>query len=288
MTTEATFARPPTLAAATALLREHGDDARPVCGGTALALLLRQRLIAPALLVGIGHLDELSGIRIESDGTLRIGAAVRVREAERHPAIRAWNVLYEALHAVATPRIRHMATIGGGLSHADPAGDPAVALAALGAIVRIAGTTERCVAVADFAHDYYETDLRMGELVVDVNVPALPARTGSAYIKYLPRTVEDYGTVNAAAVVTLDVAGHITDARLVLGAVGRTPIDVPVADVLRSTKPDAAAFARAAAQARDLVDPLDDARGSAAYKRDMAVIIGRRALERAASLATAE
>jgi carbon-monoxide dehydrogenase medium subunit len=283
---EGAFARPPTLAAATALLREHGAAARPVCGGTAVALLLRQRLIAPALLVGIGHLDELNGIRLESDGSLRIGAAVRVRDAERHAAVRAWNVLYEALHAVATPRIRHMATIGGGLSHADPAGDPAVALAALDAVVRIAGTAERRVSAADFARDYYETDLRAGELVVDVNVPPLPARTGSTYIKYLPRTVEDYGTVNAAAVVTLDAGGNVAGARLVLGAVGPRPIDVPVAEALLNDKPDANAFARAAALARDLVDPLDDVRGSAAYKRDMAVIIGRRALERAASLAT--
>lgn len=285
MTTEGAFARPPTLAAATALLREHGEAARPVCGGTAVALLLRQRLIAPALLVGIGHLDELNGILLESDGSLRIGAAVRVRDAERHAAVRAWNVLYEALHAVATPRIRHMATIGGGLSHADPAGDPAVALAALDAVVRIAGTAERRVSAADFARDYYETDLRVGELVVDVNVPPLPARTGSTYIKYLPRTVEDYGTVNAAAVVTLDAGGSVAGARLVLGAVGPRPIDVPV-EALLNDKPDANAFARAAALARDLVDPLDDVRGSAAYKRDMAVIIGRRALERAASLAT--
>lgn len=279
------FARPDSLAAATALLRRHGDSARPVCGGTAIALLLRQRLIAPSLLVAIGHLAELNGIALERDGSLRLGAAVRVREAERHAAVRAWNALYEALHAVATPRIRSMATIGGGLSHADPAGDPAVALAALAATVRIAGTEERTVAACDFARDYYESDLRPGELVVDVTVPPLPEHTGSTYLKYLPRTVEDYGTVNAAAVVTLDAGGRIADARLVLGAVGPTPLSVPVGEVLRQAAPETAAFARAAEVARELADPLDDARGSAEYKRDMAVVIGRRALERAARLA---
>jgi CO/xanthine dehydrogenase FAD-binding subunit len=282
------FARPDTLAEATAMLRAHGEDARAVCGGTALTILLRQRLVVPTILVGIGHLDELAGIRLESDGTLRIGAAVRVRDAERDPRVAEWQVLREALHMVATPRIRNMATVGGGLSHADPAGDPIVALGALGALVRIAGLEERVVPVSEFARGYYETVLAVGELVVDVTVPPLPVRTGSAYVKYLPRTVEDYGTVTAAAVVSLGPSGAILDARLVLGAVGPTPVVIPVADALRGKTPGNDHFASAALLARDRVEPLDDTRGSAEYKREMAVVIGRRAMALAAARALHE
>jgi carbon-monoxide dehydrogenase medium subunit len=281
----ATFQFADSVADATALLRSYGDEARVVCGGTALAILLRQELVAPALLVGIGRIPELGRIALTPDGALRLGAAVRVRTAELDARVEPWTALAEALAHVATPRIRNMATIGGGIAHADPAQDPLVAFAALDAQVEIAGAHTRVTPLASFLTGYYETALAPGEMIVAVTVPPLAPRTGSAYLKFLPRSVDDYGTVTAAARITLDANGAIAGAALVLGAVGSTPIGVPVAGALAGRPPERDALAAAAERAHDCVDPLTDVRGSAEYKRDMAVVIGRRALELAAGRA---
>jgi carbon-monoxide dehydrogenase medium subunit len=276
------FRRAETVAEACALLADS-EDARLVSGGTALTILMRQGLVRPDLLVGVSRIERL--LRIDANaGALHLGAAVRMREAERHPAIVArWPVLAETLRLVATPRIRNMATLGGGLAHADPAQDPPVTLAALGARVLIAAPdSERAVNAADFFVDYYETVLQRGEMVVGVDVPALPTGAGAVFLKYTPRSVEDYATVSACAIVQLDADGVCRQARLVLGAVGTTPIVVDVAPAL-SGQHVTEDNARAAAElARAAVDPLDDVRGSAAYKRDMAVVFGRRALLAAA------
>jgi CO/xanthine dehydrogenase FAD-binding subunit len=175
-----------------------------------------------------------------------------------------------------------MATIGGGIAHADPAQDPLVALTALDAQVEIAGAGRRTVALAALLTGYYETALAPHEMIVSVTVPPLACETGSAYLKFLPRSVDDYGTVTAAARVTLDAGGAVVAAALVLGAVGATPVAVPVGALLAGRPPSPQALAAAAEAARDRVDPLDDVRGSADYKRDMAVVIGRRALALAA------
>lgn len=270
---------------ATALLRAHSGDARVVCGGTALAVLLRQGLVAPGLLVGIDRIPELRRIVTAADGTLRLGAAVRVRDAERAAEIAPWTALAEALAAVATPRIRNMATIGGGIAHADPAQDPLVALTALDARVTIAGTARRSVPLAELVTGYYETALDADELIVEIEVPPLPARSGSAYLKFLPRSAEDYGTVTAAARVTLDANGAIASAALVLGAVGPKPVVIPVASALDGRAPRDAMLRVAAELAHERVDPLDDVRGSAEYKREMAVVFARRALAAAAQRA---
>jgi CO/xanthine dehydrogenase FAD-binding subunit len=175
-----------------------------------------------------------------------------------------------------------MATIGGGIAHADPAQDPLIALTALDAQVEIAGAGRRTVALAALFTGYYETALAPHEMIVSVMVPPLARGTGSAYLKFLPRSVDDYGTVTAAARVTLDAGGAVVAAALVLGAVGATPVAVPVEPLLAGRPPSSQALAAAAEAARDRVDPLDDVRGSADYKRDMAVVIGRRALALAA------
>jgi aerobic carbon-monoxide dehydrogenase medium subunit len=275
------FRRAETVAEACALLADS-EDARVVCGGTALTILMRQGLVRPGLLVGVSRIEQLR--RIEVNDLLHLGAAVPMRVAEQHPAIVArWPVLAETLRMVATPRIRNMATLGGGLAHADPAQDPPVTLAALGARVLIAAPdSEREVKAADFFVDYYETVLQRGEMIVGVNIPALPTGAGAVFLKYTPRSVEDYATVSACAVVQLDPDGVCRQARLVLGAVGTIPIVVDVAPALTGQHVTEENARAAAELARAAVDPLDDVRGSAAYKRDMAVVFGRRALLAAA------
>jgi carbon-monoxide dehydrogenase medium subunit len=177
-----------------------------------------------------------------------------------------------------------MATVGGGLAHADPNQDPPPSLIALGATVKATSANgSRTIPLDEFFKDYYETVLGPDEIITEVMVPKLAANTGGAYIKFLPRTADDYATVSAAAVLTLDKAKkNIADVRIALGSVGVTPIRATAAEALLRGQPlKAEAFAEAGEKAKEAVDPISDFRGSAAYKRDMAGVFVRRALEKA-------
>jgi carbon-monoxide dehydrogenase medium subunit len=134
-----------------------------------------------------------------------------------------------------------------------------------------------------FFTDYYETLLKPDEIITEVFVPRLAANSGGAYLKFLPRTADDYATVSAAAVLTLDKNKKtISDVRIALGSVGVTPIRATAAEaVLRGQPVKAEAFAEAGEKAKEAVDPVSDFRGSAAYKKDMAAVFVRRALEKA-------
>jgi carbon-monoxide dehydrogenase medium subunit len=135
----------------------------------------------------------------------------------------------------------------------------------------------------NFFKDYYETVLNPDEIITEVFVPRLAPNSGAAYLKFLPRTADDYATVSAAAVLTLDKTNKtIADARIALGSVGVTPIRATDAEaVLRGQPLKAEAFAEAGEKAKGAVDPVSDFRGSAAYKKDMAAVFVRRALEKA-------
>jgi carbon-monoxide dehydrogenase medium subunit len=278
------FRAPDSLEEACSLLTEN-EEARAVAGGTALAILLRQGLVRPEMLVS---LSGIPGMRdIQANGHLRLGAAVPLRVAEQHPRLTAgWPMLADTLRSVATPRIRNMATIGGSAAHADPSQDPPATLVALQAHMLITGLRgERRLPAEEFWVDYYETALQTGEVLTAIEVPPLEPHTGAVFLKYRPRSVEDYATVSAAAVVQVDEGGVCRAARLVLGAVGSTPVSVPVGEALIGEAVTDAQARAAAELARDLVDPNEDVRGSARYKREMAVVFGRRALLAAAATA---
>lgn len=280
--------QPATLAEAFALLEAYGDDARLLSGGTALVLQMKQRFSQPGHVVSLRRLPGLSAITATDDGGLQIGALCTQCRAEISPLMAERAALAaQAYRSVATPRIRTMATIGGGLAHGDPNQDPPPALIALNATAILTSAAgQRTVPVADLFRDYFETDVRPGEIITGLIIPPLPAGAGAAYLKFLPRTADDYATVSAAAVILLDAAGHCQDARLALGSVGLTPIRATAAADLLRGQPLTAANIRAAAEVvPDLVDPLDDPRGSAEYKREMAAVFARRALMQAAAAA---
>jgi len=275
-----------SIADAYAQLLAHGDDARIVNGGTAMAILMRQHLVRPAVLIGVDRIAALRSTSVDADGTLRIGAAVRLRAIERDERVqRASPLLAEAVRTVATPRIRNMATLGGGLAHADPAQDPPVALAAAGATVVVEGARERRIPAAAFCIGYYENALEPGEIVTAIELPPPRPRSGGAYLKFLPRSVEDYGVVTAAAYVELDADGRCVRARLALGAVSDHPVLVDVDGVLTGSRITAALANEAAEGANAVIDPIADVRGSSNYKRAMAVVFGRRAILAAAERA---
>ena len=265
-----------------AILREYGEDAKVIAGGTALVTMMRQQLVRPGCLVSLRDVQGLD--RIETtNGALRLGALVTHREAEVSPLVRErLPVLAETFRRVASVRIRHMATIGGALAHADPNQDPPVTLMALGARVEIRGAGgRRELPLEEFFRDYYESALEPGEIVTGVTVPVPPAGTGAAFVKFLPRTADDYATVAVAAIVTSD-GDRCRGARIALGSVGVTPLRGRAAEALLSGARFSQGLAEAAGEAvKGDVDPLSDHRGSAAYKRDMAAVMVRRALTQA-------
>ena len=277
------YRAPRSLDEALAILGEYGEDARVVAGGTALVTMMRQRLVQPRCLVSLRDVPGLE--RIEANGGLRLGALVTHREAEISPLIRErLPVLAETFRRVATVRIRHMATVGGALAHGDPNQDPPVTLLALAATVEVRGARgARGIPVAEFFRDYYETALEPGELVTAVTVPSLPAATGAAFLKFLPRTADDYATVAAAAIVTLEPDGaRCREARVALGSVGLTPLRATSSERLLAGEALGEGLLQAAGEAaKTAVDPLSDHRGSAAYKREMTGVMVGRALGQA-------
>ena len=276
---------PTSLEEALSLLDQYGEDARPIAGGTAMVNLLKQNLVYADHLIGLGKVPGLRGIT-RSNGDLRIGALTKHREVERSAEVaEAAPLLREAYSRVATVRIRNMATVGGGLTHADPAQDPPPALMALGARVVLAssgGTRE--LPIEDLFVDYYETALQPGEILTEVIVPAQPQDARGVYLKFLPRTEDDYATVAVAALARVE-NGVCADVRVALGAVAPTPVRATAVEAALEGQPVSADAIRSAAEAvAGQVDPLADFRGSSEYKRDMAVVFTRRALEQALGL----
>ena len=284
------YAAPRTLDEALTVLREHGEEARVIAGGTALVTMMRQRLVSPGYLISLHDIPGLNRIEV-ANGGLRIGALVTHREVETSPIVRERiPVLAETFRRVASVRIRNMATVGGALAHADPNQDPPVTLIALGARVEIRGAVgRRELPVEEFFRDYYESSLAPGEVVTAVVAPQLPPASGAAYVKFLPRTADDYATVAVAAVVSLEPDGErCRQARIALGSVGVTPIRARAAEALLAGQRFSAELLQAAGESiKGAVDPLSDHRGSAAYKREMAAVIVARTLTQARDAARA-
>jgi aerobic carbon-monoxide dehydrogenase medium subunit len=278
------YRTPKNLKEVHATLKEFGDEAKLIAGGTALVIMMKQRLVQPSCLVSLRSVRGLNGVEVK-DGGLRIGGLATHSEVESSPLVRRrLPLLAETYHHVATVRVRNMATVGGGLAHADPNQDPPPTLIALGATVKATSANgSRVIPLDGFFTDYYETVLNPDEIITELFVPKLPANSGAAYLKFLPRTADDYATVSAAAVLTLDKNKKIiTDVRIALGSVGTTPIRATAAEaVLRGQPLKAEAFVEAAEKAKEAVDPVSDFRGSAGYKKEMAGVFVRRALEKA-------
>ncbi|MBM4264395.1 MAG: xanthine dehydrogenase family protein subunit M [Deltaproteobacteria bacterium] len=278
------YKTPKSLKEVQANLKDAGSDGKLIAGGTALVIMMKQRLVRPTCLISLRSVRGLNGIEVK-DGGLSIGGLATHREVESSALVkRRLPVLAETYHHVATLRVRNMATVGGGLAHADPNQDPPPTLIALGASVKAASANgSRVIPLDGFFTDYYETVLNPDEIITELFIPKVAANTGMAYIKFLPRTADDYATVSAAAVLTLDKAKkNIADVRIALGSVGVTPIRATEAEaVLRGQPLKAEAFAEAGEKAKGAVDPVSDFRGSAGYKKDMAAVFVRRALEKA-------
>jgi len=262
-------------------LLAQDEDAHLIAGGTSVMLLMNLGLMEPTHLVSLRRVTELRGIATTPEGGLEIKAMTTHRQLELSPAVKELcPALTQTFGHVATIRIRNQGTLGGNLAHSDPAQDPPQMLIGLGAEVQLKSASgERRIPLEELFVGYLSTTLQPGEILTSVHVPPLPAGTRATYVKFLPRTQDDYATVSVAATLRME-GDRCADVTLTLGSVASTPVRArSMEDALRGQQLTDAAIKDAAALVPDLVDPPDDSRGSASYKRRMAGVWTERALK---------
>jgi aerobic carbon-monoxide dehydrogenase medium subunit len=275
--------QPDTLDQVFSLLEHDPDDTHLIAGGTSLMLLMQLGLVEPKRVIALRRVPGLDGIERTPNGGLRIGALATHRQLETSPEVAAFcPALKKTFADVATVRIRNQGTVGGNIAHADPAQDPPPMLIALGAEAIVSSRSgERSVPLDEFFLGYLTTVMQPAEVLTHIELPPLPQGTKATYEKFLPRTQDDYATISVAATLRLSADGRCEDVRVALGSAAGTPVHArAVEDALRGESPTDSRIAEAAALVLELVDPPDDARGSADYKRRMARVWTERALKR--------
>jgi carbon-monoxide dehydrogenase medium subunit len=253
-------------------LLSSNEDAKILAGGHSLLPLMRLRLARPAMLVDIGRVPDLSGIRADGDSVV-IGALTRHHDVANSEVLQELcPIVAHTAGEIGDPQVRHMGTIGGSVAHADPASDMPAVLVALGAqvVVRGAGGASRTVAAGDFFKGLFTPDLAENEVLTEVRVPATRS-AGWSYIKF-HRRAQDWALVGVAAV------RQNGSARVALTNMGETPIRAAGVEEALNGGADPAT---AAARADEGVSPPSDAFGSAEYRRELVKVLVRRALEEA-------
>jgi carbon-monoxide dehydrogenase medium subunit len=279
------YHRPATVAEALQLLQRL-PDARLLAGGHSLLPMMKLRLATPAHLIDLGRIGDLRYIQDEG-AAVAIGALATHWMVESSPLVRQKApVLAEAAGRIGDVQVRNVGTIGGSLAHADPAADYPAAVLALEAELTAEGPSgRRTIPATQFFTGMFTTALRPEEILVRVTVPALPARTGSAYLKFA-HPASGFAVVGVAAVVTLDGRGRCERARIGITGVGPTAYRArAVEDALAGTALDDKTVAAAAAAAAHGVDVNEDLFASAEYRRHLAQVFTKRAVLAAAERA---
>lgn len=273
------YAAPETLESALSLLGSS-DEAKVLAGGQSLVPLLSFRLAAPTLLVDLARVGGLDRIE-RRNGVYELGAMVRQRTAEEDDELSASvPLLREALRHVAHPQIRSRGTIGGSIAHADPAAElPAVLLALDGCVRVSSGWGERTIVARDLYTGFMTTILEAEEIVTAVELPAAAPGTGAACVE-VARRAGDYALAGALVQVTLAEEGAVADARVALIGVASTPVRAGgVESRLIGERPTARAITSASQHAAEGLAPVADAQTTASYRRHLARVLVRRALE---------
>ncbi len=280
-----TLHAPTTLDEALDVLAELGDDGKVLAGGQSLIPMLNMRLASPPHLVDVNRVAGLDRVEPSAEG-VRIGALVRHAQLARDAgAAAAVPLLGQALSLVAHPVIRNRGTTVGSLAHADPAGEMTAVLSLLGGTLELrrrGGT--RTVAAAEFFLGPLEGDVRAGELVVSASFPALPPRSGTAF-REVARRHGDYALCGVAAAVTLDDDGRVARARAAYISMTPVPVVLDLTDPVVGAAWDTADWAGAARLSADGLDPEPDLHATAAYRRQLGLVLTRQALTAAAATA---
>lgn len=264
------------------LIDRHGDEAKLLAGGHSLLPLMKLRLSAPRYVIDIGRVKSLRGIHEEAN-SLVIGAMTTHHELETSEMVKAkCPLLAETAAMIGDVQVRNRGTIGGSLAHADPAADYPAAVLALGAeIVAASSSGTRTIPATEYFVDLLTTQLRPGEILTEVRVPALAKRTGCAYRKF-PQPASKFAMVGVAACVTLDDTGVIGSAAVgMTGLASHAYRATGVEKMLVGKKPSAKLLSEAAGKAADGIDALSDIHASGAYRRVTAAVFAHRALEAA-------
>ena len=278
------YVKPQSPDEAVRTLASAGDDAKVIAGGQSLMPLLRLRLAYPELLVDLGGLSELRGVHDQGDSVL-IGALTTLYQLTGNRLVREHcGLLAETAGMIADPAVRHRATIGGALSHADPAGDlPAVSLVLDATVIALGRGGEREIAAADFFVDYLTSSLEPGEILTAIRIPKLGPEWGYHYEKF-HRTAQAWATVGVAALARRS-NGTVAEARVGLTNMGPAPVRATATEAAAAGAPATREGLRAAAaQADDGTQPPADLHGAADYRRHLARVLTGRALAAAAGI----
>jgi carbon-monoxide dehydrogenase medium subunit len=281
------YEAPQTVAVAVRLMQAD-PAAKALAGGTDLLVQYRTAARAPASFIDLKRIPELVGITIDPDG-MRLGAATSAAVIGEHPEVRRlWPGLVEAVQLIGSAQIQGRGTVGGNLCNGSPAADTTCPLIVDGARAVIVGPEgERVVDVEDVSVGPGRTVLGQGDVLVALLVPRPAPRTSDAYLRLIPRTEMDIAVAGAAVSVTLNERGVCTAARVAVAAVAPTALLVPgAAQALIGSSLDDEALQRAGAAATAAARPIDDKRGTAAYRRTVVGVLTRRAASIAGARAT--
>jgi carbon-monoxide dehydrogenase medium subunit len=267
------------------LLTRQGEDAKLLAGGHSLIPAMKLRLASPRTLIDLCTIPGLRGARIDGD-TLAIGALTVHADVAASDLVRKrLPGLAEAASVIGDVQVRNRGTIGGSVAHADPAADFPVILTALNAFFVLQSVSgSRTVAADDFFTDFYTTAMTAHEVLTEIRVPLPAAASGSAYVK-LPHPASGYVVVSAGVLITRQASGSCASARVALGGLGSGPIRARGTETeLQGKSLTPEVIAAAAAKAAENADPSEDTYASAEYKRHVATVYARRAIEKAAGV----
>jgi aerobic carbon-monoxide dehydrogenase medium subunit len=275
------YVAPATLEEALRALAEGGDDAKVMAGGQSLLPVMRMRLNAPSVVVDLGRIESLRGVRDDGDAIV-VGAMTTHSEVYHDPLVREHaTVIIKAVEQLADPQVRHRGTFGGALAHADPAGDLGAPVLALGATFTIVGPNgSRTVGAEDFFVDLFTTAVEDGELLTEVRIPKHTG-WGAHYEKFV-RVHHQWPIIAVAAAVKVD-GGTISEARVGLTNMGSTPLRARSVEAALAGQPATDEAVRSAASsAAEGTNPPSDLNGGADYRRHLVTVLTRRAVLAAA------
>ena len=264
------------------LMAQHGEDGKLLAGGHSLIPAMKLRLQSPQTLIDLGTVPGLRGVSVDGNnlviGALTVHADVASSDLVRKHV----PALADAAAVIGDVQVRNRGTIGGSVAHADPAADLPVVLTALNAsFIAQSASGKREIGVDDFFTDFYTTALKANEILTEIRMPIPAAGTGTAYVK-LPHPASGYVVVSAAAVVTRRASGTCTASRIAIGGLGSGPIRAIATELALQGKPlTTQMIASAAAQAAEETDPVEDSYAGAEYKRHVATVYARKAIEAA-------